>query len=252
MEENRFNHQIADAGKRRVSGKKEVVYGTILDEINARLEHNANNTQNSKGEIQHVKCAVTKDEIITINIMIMVLTWTQCGKRSIEDMANYVGITSKRTLMDLSSGTLNNETRSHINNKIAEKMGKRLGIPAEVFRGEKGVLFESRQIKEKETVLVLYRRLKYLIKHTGVTRKTQAQMKNEDINIEKKDTLRIKLLDKGLLDGLDSGWYSEWGSLEEIKAELKEKYLERNEKNLPKSVTALRLMEKMSRQTQMV
>lgn len=245
MEENRFNHQNADAGKRRVSGKKEVVYGTILDEINARLEHNANNTQNSKGEIQHVKCAVTKDEIITINIMIMVLTWTQCGKRSIEDMANYVGITSKRTLMDLSSGTLNNETRSHINNKIAEKMGKRLGIPAEVFRGEKGVLFESRQIKEKETVLVLYRRLKYLIKHTGVTRKAQAQMKNEDINIEKKDTLRIKLLDKGLLDGLDSGWYSEWGSLEEIKAELKEKYLERNEKNLPKSVTALRLMEKM-------
>lgn len=67
MEENRFNHQIADAGKRRVSGKKEVVYGTILDEINARLEHNANNTPNSKGEIQHVKCAVTKDEIITIN-----------------------------------------------------------------------------------------------------------------------------------------------------------------------------------------
>ena len=124
MEENRFNHQIADAGKRRVSGKKEVVYGTILDEINARLEHNANNTQNSKGEIQHVKCAVTKDEIITINIMIMVLTWTQCGKRSIEDMANYVGITSKRTLMDLSSGTLNNETRSHINNKIL-----RLPIP---------------------------------------------------------------------------------------------------------------------------
>lgn len=187
---------------------------------------------------------VTKDEVVTINVMIMILTWTKCEGRSLKQMADYLGITSVRTLVNLGSGMANNETPSHINDKIAENLGKKLNISPDMFKGKMGFLFKSTSKAEEtaqklgtgknvsNTVLILYRRLKYLIKHSGVQKGAQSTGEK---------TLREIQIERGILNGLDKDWNDSWGDLESIKQELKDKCRERT--YLPKAVKALDAIE---------
>lgn len=168
--------------------------------------------------------------------MIMALTWTKCGKRPLKQMAEYLGIKSIRTLVNLCSGMDNKESSSRINEKIAKKIGAILDIDHNIFMGKKGILFESSNIKNREAVLVLYRRLKYLVKHTGIARGDKAT--------EGKPFIRIERIDAGFLDDLDAAWNGEeWGKLDDIKAELKKYYSARTDADLSKSVRALRKIE---------
>ena len=108
---------------------------------------------------------VTEDEVVSINIIIISWIWKDCLGKKFPELAETLGMSNDRTLQDLRSGLCNHESYNVINKRVAEDIGQRLSMPANVFLGKEGILFrdESKKVILKE--LVLYRRLLRLKKH---------------------------------------------------------------------------------------
>ena len=192
-----------------------------IDQLNTKLEREAEEANDK------IKMPVTEAEVITINVMTMVLAWKKGNEQReqyIEQLAEYIGLNGKRMLTDLSGGLNNDDTRSHMTKKAAEKFSSKLEINKDWFLGKRGLFISASAMEYKEAVWVLYRRLAFLVKHEGKRRKTS--------------------IDEGLLDGFSFAWKEEWGDLKEIKAELSENTEYRSAKVLPKSTRALRGIER--------
>ena len=152
----------------------------------------------------------------------MVLAWKKGNEQRdqyIEQLAEYIGLNGKRMLTDLAGGLNNDETRSHMTDKSAEKFHSKLGISKEWFLGKKGLFITGSATEHIEAVWVLYRRLTFLVKHEGEKRKTS--------------------IEQGMLDGFSFAWKEEWGDLKEIRDELFQNKEYRSAKVLPKSTRAL-------------
>lgn len=194
---------------------------TYIGRLNTKLEREAEEANDK------IKMPVTEAEVITINVMTMVLAWKKGNEQReqyIEQLAEYIGLNGKRMLTDLSGGLNNDDTRSHMTKKAAEKFSSKLEINKDWFLGKRGLFISASAMEYKEAVWVLYRRLAFLVKHEGKRRKTS--------------------IDEGLLDGFSFAWKEEWGDLKEIKAELSENTEYRSAKVLPKSTRALRGIER--------
>ena len=192
-----------------------------IDQLNTKLDGEAEKANDK------IKMHVTEAEVITINVMTMVLAWKKGNEQReqyIEQLAEYIGLNGKRMLTDLSGGLNNDDTRSHMTKKAAEKFSSKLEINKDWFLGKRGLFISASAMEYKEAVWVLYRRLAFLVKHEGKRRKTS--------------------IDEGLLDGFSFAWKEEWGDLKEIKAELSENTEYRSAKVLPKSTRALRGIER--------
>lgn len=192
-----------------------------IDQLNTKLDGEAEKANDK------IKMHVTEAEVITINVMTMVLAWKKGNEQReqyIEQLAEYIGLNGKRMLTDLAGGLNNDETRSHMTKKAAEKFSSKLEINKDWFLGKRGLFISASAMEYKEAVWVLYRRLAFLVKHEGKRRKT--------------------FIDEGLLDGFSFAWKEEWGDLKEIKAELSENTEYRSAKVLPKSTRALRGIER--------
>ncbi len=191
-----------------------------INQLNAKLAREAEKANDT------IKMPVTEAEVVTINVMLMVLAWkkgdTQKG-RNIQQLAEYIGLNGKRMLTDLASGMRNDETRSHMTNKSAEKFSSKLGISKDRFLGRRSLFISASNMEHKEAVWVLYRRLIFLVKHEGETRKTSIQ--------------------QGMLDGFSFAWKEAWGNLENIRNELSNKNRYRSAKELPLSTRALNSIE---------
>ena len=198
-----------------------IMSDTYIGRLNTKLEREAEEANDK------IKMPVTEAEVITINVMTMVLAWKKGNEQReqyIEQLAEYIGLNGKRMLTDLSGGLNNDDTRSHMTKKAAEKFSSKLEINKDWFLGKRGLFISASAMEYKEAVWVLYRRLAFLVKHEGKRRKTS--------------------IDEGLLDGFSFAWKEEWGDLKEIKAELSENTEYRSAKVLPKSTRALRGIER--------
>lgn len=198
-------------------------YGGIMtiDQLNTKLEKEAEEANDK------IKMPVTEAEVITINVMTMVLAWKKGNEQReqyIEQLAEYIGLNGKRMLTDLAGGLNNDETRSHMTDKSAEKFHSKLGISKEWFLGKKGLFITGSATEHIEAVWVLYRRLTFLVKHEGEKRKTS--------------------IEQGMLDGFSFAWKEKWGDLKEIRDELFQNKEYRSAKVLPKSTRALRGIER--------
>ena len=198
-------------------------YGGIMtiDQLNTKLEKEAEEANDK------IKMPVTEAEVITINVMTMVLAWKKGNEQReqyIEQLAEYIGLNGKRMLTDLAGGLNNDETRSHMTDKSAEKFKSKLGISKEWFLGKRGLFITGSATEHIEAVWVLYRRLTFLVKHEGEKRKTS--------------------IEQGMLDGFSFAWKEKWGDLKEIRDELFQNKEYRSAKVLPKSTRALRGIER--------
>lgn len=192
-----------------------------IDQLNTKLEREAEEANDK------IKMPVTEAEVITINVMTMVLAWKKGNEQReqyIEQLAEYIGLNGKRMLTDLAGGLNNDETRSHMTDKSAEKFKSKLGISKEWFLGKRGLFITGSATEHIEAVWVLYRRLTFLVKHEGEKRKTS--------------------IEQGMLDGFSFAWKEKWGDLKEIRDELFQNKEYRSAKVLPKSTRALRGIER--------
>ena len=194
---------------------------TYIGRLNTKLEREAEEANDK------IKMPVTEAEVITINVMTMVLAWKKGNEQReqyIEQLAEYIGLNGKRMLTDLAGGLNNDETRSHMTDKSAEKFKSKLGISKEWFLGKRGLFITGSATEHIEAVWVLYRRLTFLVKHEGEKRKTS--------------------IEQGMLDGFSFAWKEKWGDLKEIRDELFQNKEYRSAKVLPKSTRALRGIER--------
>ena len=194
---------------------------TYIGRLNTKLEREAEEANDK------IKMPVTEAEVITINVMTMVLAWKKGNEQReqyIEQLAEYIGLNGKRMLTDLAGGLNNDETRSHMTKKAAEKFSSKLEINKDWFLGKRGLFISASAMEYKEAVWVLYRRLTFLVKHEGEKRKTS--------------------IEQGMLDGFSFAWKEEWGDLKEIRDELFQNKEYRSAKVLPKSTRALRGIER--------
>ena len=192
-----------------------------IDQLNTKLDGEAEKANDK------IKMHVTEAEVITINVMTMVLAWKKGNEQReqyIEQLAEYIGLNGKRMLTDLAGGLNNDETRSHMTDKSAEKFKSKLGISKEWFLGKRGLFITGSATEHIEAVWVLYRRLTFLVKHEGEKRKTS--------------------IEQGMLDGFSFAWKEKWGDLKEIRDELFQNKEYRSAKVLPKSTRALRGIER--------
>lgn len=198
-----------------------IMSDTYIGRLNTKLEREAEEANDK------IKMPVTEAEVITINVMTMVLAWKKGNEQReqyIEQLAEYIGLNGKRMLTDLAGGLNNDETRSHMTDKSAEKFKSKLGISKEWLLGKRGLFITGSATEHIEAVWVLYRRLTFLVKHEGEKRKTS--------------------IEQGMLDGFSFAWKEKWGDLKEIRDELFQNKEYRSAKVLPKSTRALRGIER--------